>query len=99
MRSPEWRRIALRKTSTTLAKIRPEWIISNDIKDEAASLRNITGSFIGRLLDDHERFITRLSSSELVKNVRQRHHTAVDVALAYCKSAAIAHQLVSLSGL
>lgn len=95
--TPDWRVVARQKTSSTLAKIRSDWILSEDIKKEAASRRDITGSFISRLLTEHERSITELGSSELVENVRQGLFTATEVTLAYCKRAAFAHQLVSLA--
>ena len=47
------------------------------------------------ILSDQELAITQSSASDLVKKLAQGELTAVDVTVAFCKRAALAHQLVS----
>ena len=96
MLAPDWRCVALQKTNATMAKIPPAWVLSDDTRAEAASRRDITGDFISSLLSNREQIITGWGSADLVEHVRQRRCSATDVALAYCKRAAFAHQLVRI---
>lgn len=47
------------------------------------------------ILSDQELAITESSASDLVKKLAQGELKAVDVTVAFCKRAALAHQLVS----
>ena len=94
MLAQEWQCVAWAKTKATLAKIRPEWILPEAVIKEAASIRNITGPFIRNLLREEEVTITEAPSLLLTHFLRSRQYSAQEVALAYCKRAAFAHQLV-----
>ncbi|KAF2757566.1 general amidase [Pseudovirgaria hyperparasitica] len=93
MRTHDWRWVASQKTQATSAKIRPEWLLSLEVKKEAASRLDITGSFIRGLMSGRERLITEASTVDLAHSLQQGEYTATEVCLAYCKRAAFAHQL------
>ncbi|KFG81149.1 hypothetical protein MANI_026556 [Metarhizium anisopliae] len=78
----------------TLAKIPPQWILPEAVLEEAAAMRNITGPFIRKLLNEEEVTITEAPTAQLVGNIRTRQYSAEEVAAAYCKRAAFAHQLI-----
>jgi len=48
------------------------------------------------ILDDRELEIISFSATELLKRIHTRTFTAVEVTRAFCKSASIAHQAVSV---
>lgn len=89
----KWEWVAAVKREATLAKIPKQWILPNRVLQDAASRRNITGTFIEALLSDRERAITEITSPVLLGRIRDCQYTATEVALAYCKRAALAHQL------
>lgn len=89
-----WQRVAWQKNMVTLAKIPPQWILPEAVLEEAAAMRNITGPFIRKLLNEEEVTITEAPTAQLVGNIRTRQYSAEEVAAAYCKRAAFAHQLV-----
>jgi amidase len=91
---PAWQCVAQAKTKATLAKIPPQWVLPEAVLKEAASMRNITGPFIRTFLNEKEVTITEAPTAQLVRHIRSRQYTANEVALAYCKRAAFAHQLV-----
>ena len=92
-----WEVLASLKREATLAKIDKEWVLPDHVIKDAASRRNITGSFIEALLSPRERTLTGLTSPVLVEGIRDRLFTATEVTIAFCKRAAFAHQLVSSS--
>jgi hypothetical protein len=89
-----WRAKAKAKTQATLAKIPNEWRLPKEELDEAGAQRDITGSFIEQYLDESELRITKEEATTLVSKLQRGQLTARQVTLAFCKSAAIAHQIV-----
>ncbi|KAL4784127.1 amidase signature domain-containing protein [Aspergillus varians] len=91
----EWQQKAHRKREEFAGKIPPQWRVSTELLDKAEFLDNIldiprqTGILNERELDitessDATALLGRLGSGEV---------TALEVAIAFCKRAAIAHQL------
>lgn len=88
-----WEEKAAAKRANTLAKIPESWLVTPAKRDEAAHTRDLTGSFMDSLLDEETRAIVSMDSVTLVDAIRDRKLSALDVTTAFCKSAAIAHQL------
>jgi amidase len=89
-----WRAKAKAKTQATLAKIPNEWRLPKEELDEAGAQRDITGSFIEQYLDESTFCIIKEEATTLVSKLQQGQLTARQVTLTFCKSAAIAHQIV-----
>jgi amidase len=90
-----WEAMAAAKRADTLSKIRPEWRLSSQDLEQAARQRDLTGAFIQQYLNRDDVTITSMDSVPIVDAIRSRKLTAVDVATAFCKTAAVAHQIVS----
>lgn len=89
-----WESKAAAKRSSTNAKIPQEWQLSNAELEKAAKQKDLTGSFIEQYLTPDEGFIVAQDANKLAENIRSGEWTAKTVAQAFCKSAAIAHQIV-----
>jgi len=92
-----WQDQAAEKVARTAAKIPSKWRISLEDRDRARKARNLTGPFIHSFLSEDEAEIVRLDSVTLVQRIASSSLSSLEVASAYCKTAAIAHQIVSLS--
>src|SRR5437773_9878241 len=92
-----WQHRAAAKVAETKSKIPGRWVLSQEDLDRAAKQRQLSGSFIESFLDDEEVKIIRLDGATLAKKVESREYTSLAVTEAYCKTAAIAHQIVSFS--
>ncbi|KAI0528190.1 amidase signature domain-containing protein [Xylaria bambusicola] len=90
---PPWMTRAAVKRADTLNKIRPEWRLSSQDLARAENQRDLTGSFIQQLLEADEISIIMTDSTQLVEGIREARLTAVQVTRAFCKTAAIAHQI------
>jgi amidase len=77
------------------SKIHQVWRLEKAELDEGKKQRSLTGPFIERCLGNKEVEIIRNDSVQLVENIKSQHYTAVEVAKAYCHTAAIAQQIVS----
>lgn len=91
-----WEARASKKRADTLAKIPPEWRLNQEDLRRAEEQRDLTGSFIQSFLLPDEVSIVSMESVDIVDNIRRGKLTAVQVTKAFCKTAAIAHQIVSL---
>jgi hypothetical protein len=89
-----WRAKAKAKTQATLAKIPNEWRLPKEELNKADAQRDITGSFIEQYLDESTLRIIKEDATTLVSKVQRGQLTARQVTLAFCKPAAIAHQIV-----
>jgi hypothetical protein len=94
-----WEAQAAKKRADTLAKIRPEWRLSDRDLERAREQRDLTGPFIQSFLLPDEVSIVSMESVDIVDSIRHGTLTAVEVTNAFCKTAAIAHQIVSLGAL
>ncbi|KAK5629065.1 hypothetical protein RRF57_004780 [Xylaria bambusicola] len=90
---PSWMTRAADKRADTLNKIRPEWRLSSQDLARAEKQRDLTGPFIQQFLDTDEISIIAMDSIQLVDDIREAKLTAVQVTGAFCKTAAIAHQI------
>jgi amidase len=90
-----WQEKAEAKVAKTKAKIPLEWILSKADIEDAKKQRQLSGSFIERFLDNEEREVIQNDSVPLLSKIQSGQYTACHVAKAYCKTAAIAHQIVS----
>lgn len=91
-----WQDRAIQKVARTASKIPLKWRISLEDRDRAKKSRNLTGSFIQSFLSKNEAEIVRLDSETLVQKIASSSLSSLEVANAYCKTAAIAHQIVGL---
>ena len=90
-----WKVKAERKTRETLEKIAPEWRLSEAELAKAAKQKDLTGAFFDQFLDSHEIGIVRQDATWIVEQIQTGKLTARETTLAFCKAAAIAHQIVS----
>ena len=90
-----WQRLCAEKKAATHAKIPNDWVLEPSIVSEARNTRKLSGAFIESLLDDHVKRITAKSSVQLVEQIASGSLTAFEVTEAFCKRAAVAHQIVS----
>ncbi|KAI1756099.1 amidase signature domain-containing protein [Xylaria castorea] len=88
-----WEAKAAAKRADTLNKIPAEWRLSPTGLAEAEKQRDLTGSFIQQFLEADEISITSKDSAQLVGEIKDGKLTAVQVTSAFCKTAAIAHQI------
>lgn len=93
----DWQAQAQAKAAATLSKIPDEWRLEHDVIEDAKNHRQLAGNFIFQLLDiETVRYISH-DSQELVDLIGKKVYTSVQVARAFCKTAAVAHQIVGLS--
>jgi amidase len=89
-----WKLKAEAKARATMDKITEEWRLPKAELDKAAEQRDITGPFIQQYLQSCEREIITEEATTLVAKLQKGLLTAREVTLAFCKTAAIAHQIV-----
>lgn len=89
-----WQARAKAKVAQIHSRIPKEWTLDQVDLENAKNQRDLTGSFIESFLDDREVDIIRNDSLQLVEKIRSQRHTAVEVVQAYCRTAAIAQQIV-----
>lgn len=95
MESQPWEVRAAAKRADTLNKIYPQWRLSaGDIK-QASKQKKLTGSFIQGFLSSQDIPILSMDSVPIVNAIKQGQLTSVQVTTAFCKAAAVAHQIVS----
>ena len=90
-----WQQKAEAKRTGTRSKIPEEWMLTQDDLAAAKKQQQLSGPFIESFLDDLELEITSNDSVPLLAKIRSSHYTALQVTKAFCKRAAIAHQIVS----
>jgi amidase len=87
-----WEERAADKRNRINDSIPQEWKIqSPPTEDSVLDFPKNSG-----ILSDQELAITESSASDLVRKLAQGELKAVDVTVAFCKRAALAHQLVSI---
>jgi amidase len=91
--STSWQEKAAAKRAATDAKIPQKWRLTQTDLDRAKEQVQLTGPFIQSFLAEAEREIVGHDAPTLVK-LTSKEYTAFQVAEAYCKTAAIAHQIV-----
>jgi hypothetical protein len=91
-----WQAMAKAKVADTWSKIPREWILGREDLENAKKQRQLNGPFIESFLEEGELEIIRNDSVPLVEKIRSGQYTALQVARAYCKTTAIAHQIVRI---
>ena len=89
-----WQARAKVKVAEIYSRIPIEWRLDQVDLEKARNQRNLTGPFIESFLNYREVDIIRNDSLQLVKKIKSKRHTAVEVVQTYCKTAAIAQQIV-----
>jgi amidase len=94
MSSEQWKEISAKAIEITNSSIPAEWRIPKD-KLPPADQRDVT-DFPAKcgLLSDQELKITDTYATEIVKKIAAGKWKAEDVTRAFCKRAAVAHQVV-----
>lgn len=90
-----WQKKAEAKVAETQSKIPDEWTLQKHDLEAAKRQRQLSGPFIERFLNDGELEITGNDSVPLLSKIKSGQYTALQVTTAFCKRAAIAHQIVS----
>jgi amidase len=93
MAKASWQEQAAAKMADTASKIPAEWRLSQGDIQRAKEQKNLTGPFIESFLSQDEVAIVSLDSSHLVAKLAEGALTSLEVAQAYCKTTAIAHQI------
>ena len=94
MQTLSWEALAAAKRAGTFAKIPEIWRLDPVDLARAKDQIDLTGSFIQEFLTADEISITSKDSVDLVNEIRDKSLSAVQVTEAFCKRAAIAHQIV-----
>lgn len=94
MLEPPWEAKAAAKKASTLDKIPREWRLNEADLENASKQRDLTGPFIQQYLNPDELEIVRQDATALVNKLKKGEYTAKRVTVAFCKAAAIAHQIV-----
>ncbi|EFE34617.1 general amidase GmdA, putative [Trichophyton benhamiae CBS 112371] len=96
VKEPEaWEEKAAVKRAVTVAKIPEEWRLTEEQINDAKAQRQLAGAYFQGFLTDEERKITGEESTEIVSKIKSKEYSALKVAKAYCKAAAVAHQMTS----
>ncbi|KDB20646.1 hypothetical protein H109_07399 [Trichophyton interdigitale MR816] len=96
VKEPEaWEEKAATKRAVTLAKIPEEWRLTEEQIKDAKAQRQLAGAYFQGFLTDEEKKITGEESTEIVGKIKSKEYSALQVANAYCKAAAVAHQITS----
>ena|ERR1700744_554273 len=94
-----WIAKAAKKRESTLAKIPSKWILHAKDLEDASKQKDITGSFMEKFFRDEEREVLQQNATSLVDKLSKGEYTAKRVTVAFCKAAAVAHQIVRLAHL
>jgi amidase len=90
----DWQEAAAAKRAALLATIPTEWLIPKEILPAESVLDVTNFRKTSGLLTDKEIQITDAGAVDIVDKISKRLWSAEEVAVAFCKAAAIAHQLV-----
>lgn len=95
MTADSWKAKAAAKTASTRAKIPPEWRLSEADLNKATKQKDLTGTFIEQYLEGEDLEVIRQDTTSIVAKIKAGEWSAKRVTLAFCKTASIAHQIVS----
>ncbi|KAH9833351.1 general amidase [Teratosphaeria destructans] len=88
-----WQERAAAKVASTYSKIPSAWRLGQSDLERAKATNDLTGPFIEAFLTPQEIAIIHLDAQRLLTGLVARSLTCVEVTTAYCKTAAIAHQI------
>ncbi len=95
MQAQPWETRAAEKRASTVDKIPPGWRLDLADLARAKEQRDLTGPFIQQFLTSAEIAIISKDTVEIATAISRGTLTAVAATTAFCKTAAIAHQIVS----
>lgn len=95
MAAVSWQEKAAAKRASILAEIPEAWRLDKTALEEAEKQRVLAGPYIEKLLDADTVSIIRQDSVPLVDAIKNGAYTSEQVTTAFCKTAAVAHQIVS----
>ncbi|KXX77504.1 Acetamidase [Madurella mycetomatis] len=93
LQTVSWEALAAAKRASTLDKIPAAWRLSPAELAKARSQRDLTGPFIQQFLAPDEISIVTRESVDIVDEIKKGELSAVKVTTAFCKTAAVAHQI------
>lgn len=89
-----WQEVAAAKVEELIASIPAEWIIPASILPSKTTTNVSTFVAQSGMFNAREIEVTASSATKIAAQVAAREWTAEEVTRAFCKSAAVAHQLV-----
>lgn len=89
-----WEDIGKRAQAKVLESIPPEWRLPNDKLPPADQANVLDVPYTSGLFSEREVLITSSSATNIVGAIASGEWKAVEVTRAFCKRAAVAHQLV-----
>jgi amidase len=95
MSTPTWQSLAAKKRDSISALIPKEWLLPSIPTVEEQ--KDVTGEYIWQFLSPKEKEITETDAVGIVANTTSGKWSSVEVTIAFCHRAAIAHQLVMIS--
>ena len=93
----DWEETAASKVAEVIASIPTEWIIPASLMPSKTATNVSTFVAQSGMFGAHEVEITASSAVKIASKVSAQEWTAEEVTTAFCKSAAVSHQLVSQS--
>jgi amidase len=96
MEHTSWESAAAAKRASVLGKIPEAWRLDEGQLAQARAQRDLTDGFIQQFLNEDEISIISRDSVDIVDQIKQGNLTALEVTSAFCKTAALAHQIVSI---
>jgi amidase len=93
----DWQAVAAAKVGSTLSKIPSKWRLHKNPIEGATEKRQLAGAVAKSFLNKEEVEIVRTSAESLVSQMSGCERSALSVVEAFCKAAAVAHQLVSMA--
>ncbi|KAF4594398.1 Acetamidase [Ophiocordyceps camponoti-floridani] len=93
--SSSWQQTATAKRNALTASIPPEWHIPSSLLPPTSQDAILDWSETSGWLTTSEAVVTRLSASDLVSRLASGSLRSEEVTIAFCKRAAVAHQLVN----
>ncbi len=90
----QWKSTALAKRLAIYGEIPEQWRLRPSVIRRCRKQRRLAGDVIEKLLDTKSRRITALRTQDLLTQISSGALTCTEVAQAFCKRSAYAHQLV-----
>lgn len=94
-----WQEIAAAKKESLQASIPPEWLIPPQLIPAESVLDVTTFPKTSGLFTTEELQILDSGAADIYENISKRAWSAEKVTMAFCKAAAVAHQLVCILGI
>lgn len=89
----QWQAVCARKQTQRSSAIPDEWLIDTTVYSGLQNFLHVP-DICGLLSNKEIEITSQWDAVDLIKHIRQRKYTVVEVVVAFCKRAAIAQQLV-----